>query len=159
MTQKENANNAEGMEMVMTRIINAPRKLVWEAWTNQKHIKNWWGPKRFTNPVCEWDAQVGNKILVHMQAPDGTVYPMDGEFIEIKKPERLVFISAALNKEGKHMFEIMNTVVFTEENGKTKITINAKASKIMPEAKPHLDGMNEGWSSSIDKLEEYLRTV
>jgi uncharacterized protein YndB with AHSA1/START domain len=158
MIQK-NQNDGAVKEMVITRILNAPRTLVWEAWTDSEHVKNWWGPKKFTNPVCEWDAKSGNKILIHMQAPDGTRYPMNGEFIEIKKPERLVFISAALNEKGEHMFEINNTIIFTEENGKTKITMHFKVYNITPQAAHYLDGMKEGWNSSIDKLEEYLKIL
>ena len=80
----EAKNKIANRELTLTRIINAPRKLVWEAWTDVKHIKQWWGPNLFTNPLCEWEAKEGNKILVHMQAPDGTLYPMGGEFIRLR---------------------------------------------------------------------------
>ena len=70
--------NPTTKELTINRVFNAPRELVWNAWTNQEHIEQWWGPKGFTNPVCEWNAKVGNKILIHMKAPDGVIYPMDG---------------------------------------------------------------------------------
>ncbi len=75
-------------EVLLTRIIDAPRELVFEEWTNPKHMAVWWGPKYFTNPVCEMDVRPGGAILIHMQGPDGVVYPMKGTFHEIVKPER-----------------------------------------------------------------------
>jgi uncharacterized protein YndB with AHSA1/START domain len=143
-------------EMSMTRIINAPREMVFKAWTDPVQLAKWWGPNGFTNPVCDIDARPGGNILIHMQAPDGVVYPMDGQFHEIVEPERLVFTSAALDKNGKRLFEVLNTITFTEEGGKTKLALQAAVSNITPEGKPYLDGMNEGWSQSIDRLNEFV---
>jgi uncharacterized protein YndB with AHSA1/START domain len=139
-------------EMSLTRVINASRQVVFKAWTDPEQLPKWWGPKGFTNPVCDVDVKPGGKILIHMQAPDGTMYPMDGEFHEIVEPEKLVFTSAALDKNGKRLFEVLNTVTFTEEAGKTKLNLHAAVSNITPESKPYLDGMNEGWNQSIDRL-------
>jgi uncharacterized protein YndB with AHSA1/START domain len=146
-------------QLTLTRIINAPRELVWQAWTDSKHLQRWWGPKGFTNPTCNWDAKAGNKLYVEMKAPDGVVYPMNGEFREIIKPEKLIFTSAALDKNGKRLFEILNTIVFTEEGNATKLTISAVVSNITPEAAPYLAGMEEGWKQSIDRLEEYVAKI
>ncbi|HEV8282866.1 MAG TPA: SRPBCC domain-containing protein [Chitinophagaceae bacterium] len=143
-------------EMTMERIINTPREMVFKAWTDPVQLEKWWGPKGFTNPVCDVDASPGGNILIHMKAPDGVVYPMDGEFHEIVEPEKIVFTSSALDKNGNHLFEVLNTVTFTEENGKTKLKLHAAVSKITAESKPYLDGMNEGWSQSIDRLEELV---
>src|ERR1700740_1278719 len=76
-------------EIVITRVFDAPREAVFKAWTDAKELAQWWGPKGFTNPVCEIDARVGGAIRIHMRSPDGTVYPMKGEFREIVPPERL----------------------------------------------------------------------
>ena len=83
-------------EIVITRVLDAPRELVWSAWTDPEQVVQWWGPKGFTNPVCKFDVRVGGSIYVEMRAPDGTVYPMFGEYKEILEPEKLVFISGAL---------------------------------------------------------------
>ena len=82
-------------ELIFTRTIDAPRALVWAAWTDPKHVAQWWGPKEFTNPVCELDVRPGGAIRIDMRGPDGTVYPMAGIYQAIVAPERLVFISAA----------------------------------------------------------------
>ncbi|HET9823735.1 MAG TPA: SRPBCC domain-containing protein, partial [Chitinophagaceae bacterium] len=144
-------------EMTLERVINAPRALVFAAWTDPRQLEKWWGPKGFTNPVCDVDVRPGGKILIHMRAEDGAVYPMDGEFHEIVEPKKLVFTSAALDKNGKRLFEVLNTVNFTEENGKTKLKIHAAVSKITDEGKPFIEGMNEGWNQTIDRLDDYAQ--
>jgi uncharacterized protein YndB with AHSA1/START domain len=139
-------------ELTITRTFDAPRELVWEAWTNQKHIEQWWGPKGFTNPVCEWNAKVGGKINIHMKAPDGVHYPMDGVFGEIVKNEKIVFTSAALDKKGEHLFEILNTITFMDEGDKTKLVLHFIFSNIKPEGLKNIGGAEIGWNMSLDKL-------
>jgi uncharacterized protein YndB with AHSA1/START domain len=146
-------------ELTITLVFNAPRELVWKAWTSQKHIEKWWGPKGFTNPVCEWDANAEGKIYIEMKAPDGVIYPMDGKFTEITKPNKIVFTSAALGENGKHLFDIVNTISFAEEGDKTKLTLHFIFSNIIPEAEKNIAGADMGWNMSLDKLVELLKTI
>jgi len=146
-------------EMQLVRMINAPREMVFRAWTDPLQMAKWWGPKNFTNPVCNVDATPGGEILIHMQAPDKTIYPMDGEFHEIVVPDKLVLTTAALDKQGHRLFEVVNTVTFSDENGKTKISLHASVSNITEEGRPYLDGMNEGWNQSMDRLAELVENV
>ena len=134
----------EKKELEISRLYNAPRELLFRVWTDPEHLARWWGPAGFTNPVCEIDVRPGGAILIHMQGPDGTVYPMDGMYHEIVEPERLVFMSAALDNKGSRLFEVLNTITFTEEGKKTKLTLNATVSKITADAWQYLDGMNQG---------------
>ena len=64
-------------EVTITRIIDAPRELVFKAWTDPKHMAQWWGPRYFTNPICEMDVRPGGAILIHMRGPDGVIYPIE----------------------------------------------------------------------------------
>jgi uncharacterized protein YndB with AHSA1/START domain len=139
-------------EMKLTRTVRAPRALVFRAWIDPEQLKKWWGPKGFTNPLCQVDTVPGGSLRIDMKAPDGIVYPMDGEFHEIVEPERIVFTTAALDKNGNRLFEVLNTVTFIEENGFTKLSLHATVSKIKNEGKHYIDGMDEGWSQSIDRL-------
>jgi uncharacterized protein YndB with AHSA1/START domain len=141
-------------ELIITRVFDAPRELVFRAWTDPERLKRWWGPKGFTNPVCEVDVRPGGTIRIHMRAPDGVVYPMTGVFLEVVVPERLVFTSSALDNHGDPMFEILNTVTFAAEGAKTRLTLHASVSKVMGQAAPHLAGMEQGWSMSLDRLAE-----
>ena len=89
MAVAEQATLAE-REITITRMFDAPRAVVFRAWTDAGQLAQWWGPKGFTNPVCEIDVRVGGAIRIHMRSPDGNIYPMKGEFREIVPPERLV---------------------------------------------------------------------
>ena len=142
--------------MTMTRTIKASGEILFKAWIDPEQLKKWWGPKGFTNPVCNADATPGGEILIHMQAPDKTIYPMGGEFHEIVEPERLVLTTAALDKNGNRLFEVLNTVTFSDENAKTKLSLHAAVSNITEEGKPYIEGMNDGWIESIDRLAEFV---
>jgi uncharacterized protein YndB with AHSA1/START domain len=150
---------AVGMEMELTRFFRAPRALVWQAWTEVERLREWWGPKNFTNPRCEIDVRVGGAIYIDMRAPDGTVYPMGGEFEEIVPPERLVFLSKALDAQGNVLFTNRNTLVFQETEGGTEMMLHVVVLSATEIAPKYLKGMREGWSSSLDKLTELLKTA
>jgi uncharacterized protein YndB with AHSA1/START domain len=148
----------EEQELVLTRVFDAPRELVFKVWTDPKHVARWWGPHGFTNPVCELDLRPGGAIRIHMRAPDGTVYPMTGVFQEIVEPERIVFISAALDAAGNPVFEVLTTVTFAEQGKKTKQTMRARVIKTTPQAAPYIAGMEQGWTQSLERLTAYLAT-
>ncbi len=146
--------------LVITRIFDAPRDLVFKMWTDSHHMAQWWGPNGFTNPVCQLDVRPGGAIRIDMRGPDGVVYPMGGFFHEIVKPERLVFTARAIeDKEGKPQLEVLTTITFAELGGKTKLTLQAVVVKSAPAAAAALAGMEEGWKQSLDKLEQYLAKV
>jgi len=139
-------------ELVITRIFDAPREIVFKAWTEPERLERWWGPKGFTNPVCEVDVRPGGAIRIHMRGPDGVVYPMTGVFRDIVEPERLVFSSSALDKNGNPLFEVLTTVTFSEHGGKTRLKLHASVAKATAAAAPHLAGMDQGWNQSLDRL-------
>lgn len=150
------ATSAAAGELVITRVFDAPRELVFKAWTDPKHVAQWWGPHGFTNPVCELDVRPGGAIRIHMRGPDGTVYPMTGVYQEIVEPTRLVFSSAALDEQGTPLFEVLTTVAFAEHGRKTTMTVKARVVKSTSEAAPYLKGMEAGWTQSLERLEAHL---
>jgi uncharacterized protein YndB with AHSA1/START domain len=141
---------------VLTRVFDAPRELVWKVWTDPKHVARWWGPHGFTNPVCELDVRPGGAIRIHMRGPDGTVYPMTGVYLEVIEPERIVFTSATLGTDGNPMFEVLTTVTFAEQGGKTKQILHARVIKMTAQAAPYLKDMEAGWTQSLERLAESL---
>lgn len=143
-------------ELTLTRTFNLPLKQVWKAWTDPQQLSQWWGPKGFTNPRCDWDVKRGGAIYIEMKAPDGTIYPMDGKFVEVEELKTIAFKTSALDNDGKPIFQVHNTITFAERDGKTDITLKAVASYTKPEATQYLDGMKEGWSQSLDKLAALL---
>jgi uncharacterized protein YndB with AHSA1/START domain len=149
-------------DLVITHIFDAPRALVWKAWTDPKQVAQWWGPHGFTNPLCEWDARPGGAILVHMRGPKGSAFdmvlPMKGMFHEVSTPERLVFTSSALeDAAGNPQLETLNTITFEEYNGKTKLTLQAVVVKSTPAAAGALAGMEQGWTQSLERLAAVLQ--
>ena len=144
-------------ELVITRTFDAPRDLVFKAWIGPEQVAQWWGPAGFTNPVCEVDARPGGAMRIHMRGPDGTVYPMTAVFREVVEPERIVFMAGAhVDESGKPLFEVLTTVTFTEEGGRTTLTLSARPLNPPPEAAPYLSGMELGWSQSIDRLVAFV---
>jgi uncharacterized protein YndB with AHSA1/START domain len=149
-------SNSLQREVVITRILDAPRDLVFRAWTEPRRMQRWFGPKHFTNPVCELDVRVGGAWQVVMQGPDGTQYPCGGVYREIVPPERLVFTNIALDAAGKPLLDGLTTVTFAEQDGKTKLTLTTRMTGLAPHTAPMLEGMEAGWSQSLDKLAETL---
>jgi uncharacterized protein YndB with AHSA1/START domain len=142
-------------ELVLTRTFDAPSSLVFKAWIDPKHLARWWGPSGFTNPVCEVDARPGGAIRIDMTGPDGVVYPMKGVFHQIVEPERLVFACSAHDDEaGNPGLEVINTVTFAEQDGKTTLTLHAVVLKAaFPTAAAALAGMEVGWTQSLERFE------
>jgi uncharacterized protein YndB with AHSA1/START domain len=147
---------APGRDLAIGRIIEAPRAVVFKAWTDPTHVAQWWGPHGFTNPVCKLDVWPGGAIRVDMRGPDGRVYPMTGVYQTIVEPERLVFTSAALDEKGNPLFEVLNTVTFADQGGKTTQMLRARVVKSTAGATPYLEGMEEGWTQSLERLETLL---
>ena len=145
-------------ELTLTRLINAPRARVWKAWTDPKQVAQWWGPRGFTNPVCEVEARVGGKILIHMSGY-GMIAPLAGTFTEVIEPERLVFTNNAYFDASlsKVLIEAITTVTFADEGGKTRLMVHNAVLRAAPEAAKALEGMEPGFTQQIDKLEEYLK--
>jgi uncharacterized protein YndB with AHSA1/START domain len=142
-------------ELVMTRVFNAPRELVFTVWTDPKHVVHWWGPTGFTNTIHEMDVRPGGIWKLTMHGPDGVNYPNQIVYKEIVKPERLVWTHGSGKKDDPGEFEV--TVTFEEEGQKTKLTM-----KMVFKTKAALDlvkekyGAVEGNKQTMDRLEQYL---
>jgi uncharacterized protein YndB with AHSA1/START domain len=138
----------------IVRVFDAPRALVWQAWTDPKMMAEWFGPRHFTSSVPELDARVGGTLRIVMHGPDGSDYPMKGVFLEVVPPEKLVFTNIALDHDGNHLLEGKTSVTLTEQGGKTTLTLHTHAVGRVPMAPQMLAGMEAGWTQSIDKLGE-----
>jgi uncharacterized protein YndB with AHSA1/START domain len=145
-------------ELVLTRVFDAPRDLVFAAWTDPAHVSQWWAPHMFTIPHCELDVRPGGALRVDMAWPDGTVVPSKGEYREVVPPERLVFTTSTLfDDAGVPALEALNTVTFTDLDGKTEVTLHAAVIKADPEAAFALAGMEQGWTESLERLATQLQ--
>jgi uncharacterized protein YndB with AHSA1/START domain len=142
--------------MTLTRVFDAPRELVWRAWTDPKHLAQWFGPKQFTSSVPQLDVRIGGALRIVMRRPDGNDYPMKGTFLEVVPSERLVFSNIAVDKDGNHLLEGETTVTLSEQGGETKLTLRTYAKGLVPIAPQMLAGMEAGWSQSFEKLQELV---
>lgn len=145
-------------EVTLTRVFDAPRELVWKVWTEPEHIAKWWGPHEFTNPVCEWEARPGGKIYVVMKGM-GMEHAMTGEFREVSPIDRLVFMNTVPDPEGLAIIETLTTVDFADQGDKTLVTLNSKGTGYTDSAVFMLQGMEMGWSQSLEKLAELLTQI
>lgn len=140
-------------ELFLTRTFDASPDVVFKAWTDPAVLRQWWGPKGYTNPVLEVDPQPGGAIRIHMRAPDGTVYPMTGVFESIVEPTQIVFTIAVPDQEGNFLFATRNTISLAPtDNGKTLLTVQVSVFKSTPQAAPYLAGMEMGWAQMLDRL-------
>jgi uncharacterized protein YndB with AHSA1/START domain len=151
------SGQAPKCEINLTRVIDAPRALVFEAWTDPKHVAQWWGPKNFTSVVEKWEARPNGTIRLEMRAQSGFSHPMSGTFHEVVPLERLVFTAVAEDAAGNRLLESLTTVTFADEGGKTKLTVHASAVGLAPIAAQMLQGMEQGWSQSLDRFDDVVR--
>ncbi len=142
--------------VAITRVFNAPRTLVWQAWTDPKMMAQWFGPRGFTASVPQLDVRVGGALRIVMHGPDGADYPMKGTFREVKALERLVFSNIAIDNDGNHLLEGETIVTFAEQNGKTTMVLRSHAVGLVPISTQMLAGMEAGWMQSIDKMQELV---
>jgi uncharacterized protein YndB with AHSA1/START domain len=143
-------------ELRLKRVFAAPQKIVFDAWTNPEMLAHWWGPRGFTSAIYKLDARNGGAIHLHMRGPNGMEHPMTGEFVEIDRPYKLVFTSAALDVEGKPIFINRNTVTFTGVPQGTEIDLHVEVISSTTNALQYLKGMEQGWTSSLDRLAELV---
>src|ERR1017187_1298653 len=112
--------------LTITHPFDASRAVVWDLSTDARHLAEWWSPEGFTIPTCDADLQLGGRIKLDIQGPDSKVYPMAGEYREVLKLERLVFITTPLDEAGKPLFEVLNTAVFSERGAKTILRLELR---------------------------------
>ncbi len=158
------STRAGGTDLVITRVLDAPRERVWKAWTDPEQVKRWWGPRPFTSPSCRIDLRVGGTYLFCMRAPDGKDYWSTGTYREIVAPERLVYTDSFADEKGNVVpashygfpadfpREFVVTVTLEAVGGRTRMTLRHAG---MPPGE-HGRMAEAGWSTSLDKLAEAL---
>ncbi len=161
---KDPGKTYAGRELVITRVFDAPRSLVWKTWTEPGRVRRWWGPKGFVAPVCKSDFRVGGTYLYCMRSPLGRDYWSTGVFREIVPPERIVATDSFADAQGRVVpaayygmspafpLEMLVTVTFEELDGKTKLTL---IHELLLTGENRMN-TREGWLQSLDKFDEAL---
>jgi uncharacterized protein YndB with AHSA1/START domain len=167
-TAAESADRA----LVVTRVFDAPRELVWKALTEPERLEHWWGPKGFTSRVHKLELRPGGIFLYSQRTPDGR--EMWGKWVyrEIVAPERLVVVTSFADENGNPArnpfvpnwpLEMLSESTFSERQGRTTITIRmTPINATDAERKTFEDGRNsmeQGFASTFEKLDQYLATL
>lgn len=164
--EKTKSSSFETGELVITRMFEAPREQVFKAWTDCSRLMRWWGPKGFTSPACKIDLREGGEYLNSMRSPEGHEYWSKGKYYEIRAPEKLVMSDSFADEKGNIVpashygmggdwpLEMIVTVTFEEEDGKTKLTLRHSGTDRINAT--DREDMRQGWSESFDKLDESL---
>ena len=144
-------------ELVFRRTLEAPRDLVWQAWTDPAHLAHWWGPSGYTIPRCELDLQPGGAVHIDMEDPEGHVISSSGTVHEVYAPKRLVFSLHSFEDEaGEPQLEVHYTTTLTAHTGHTTLTLHALVTRAGPGVAASLAQMEVGWNQSLDRLERRL---
>jgi uncharacterized protein YndB with AHSA1/START domain len=155
MTERKSNPAIADRSLVLTRVFDAPRRLVFEAWTKAEHLAKWSAPRGFTLIEQRADCRPGGAWDCVMVMPDGTRLPLGGVYREIVQDELLVFTHTWKDEHGVPEHETLVTVRFADENGKTRVTLEQGVFK----SAESRDGHNGGWSECFDRLAELLRTI
>ena len=153
MAESETTAAAE-REIRITRVFDVPRELVFEAWTDPKQVVQWWGPRGFTTTIHEMDVRPGGVWRFVMHGPDGTDYDNKVVFVEVEKPDRLVYNHGPEGQSDIKPFHV--TVTFDEEEGKTRLTLRMVAESPAERDRMIEFGALEGGNQTLERLAEYL---
>jgi len=163
---------ASDREFVVSRVFDAPLAKVFAAWTEQKQMLRWWGPRIVTNEIPKFEVRPGGTYRIVTRMPDGVGYPMTGEFREVTPPSRLVMtmdcsehpaawhdmVKPGRSKEDRNPAGIIVTTVLFEAEGKgTRVTVRMQFESAEICENMTKIGLSDGWGQSLDKLAELLR--
>ena len=139
-------------EILVTRIFDAPRHLVFQAWTEPDRVTRWLGPPGFVIAYCTMDVRPGGAFRFCLRSPSGAEYWRQGVYREVIAPERLVYTFAWADAEGKPHYETLVTVTFVEHEDKTELTLHQSIFKSVAARDEH----QGDWSKELQRFAEYL---
>jgi uncharacterized protein YndB with AHSA1/START domain len=146
-------------EIVIARVLDAPRELVWEAWTRPEHVTQWWGPQGFTTTIETMDVRPGGIWRHVMHGPDGTDYPNQSRFDEVVKPERIVYTHGGGKKGGPGVSFVATWTLeaLGAQGGQTRLTIRMVfASPAERDTVVREYGAIEGGKQTLERLAQFL---
>jgi len=162
---------ASAADFAIERTFQAPRALVWKAWSDAEALQRWWGPRGWGLEIAKLDFRPGGVFHYRMHMPDGKEMWGRFRYREIAEPERIVYVSSFSDAAGAvtrapfaptFPLELLNTVVFTETAGATKLTLRGSPIDANPEERAFFAGMfgsmQQGFGGTFDQLDTYLAT-
>jgi uncharacterized protein YndB with AHSA1/START domain len=148
--------DSPGRALIIERVFDAPRELIFKCWTEPEHLDQWIGPKGFSSTILAWELREGGTYRIHKRGPDGRDHWQAGVFREIVPPERIVRTYCWTDADGKPTRpETLLTVTLTDLGGRTRLTLHQAVFESVTACDDH----QRGWNSSLDQLAEYIATV
>ena len=160
MTNPSETSSLKDRELLLTRVIDAPREKVFRAWTEPELMKQWFTPRPYTTPVVEIDLRPGGANLIVMRSPEGNEIPNRGVYLEVVKNERLVFTDAysrAWEPSEKPFMTV--TLTFEDVGGKTKYTARVLHWTVADRETHEKMGFHQGWGAATDQLEALVAKI
>jgi uncharacterized protein YndB with AHSA1/START domain len=161
MNAKKSLKKGQEEQVLIRRVFDAPRDLVFKAWTDCERLMRWWGPKGFTTPLCKIDLRPEGVFHNCLRSPEGQDYCGKGVYREIVEPERITYTDFFVDEEGNPVpaaycgispdwpQETLVTVTFAEDQGQTMLTLQHSLGSVLASER---DLCHQGWSESLDKL-------
>lgn len=147
---------AHDNELIIERSFDAPRRLVWRAWTDPELIQQWWGPQGFHNSACAIDLRVGGAIHLTMCAPDGNSYPCQGIFREIVEPERIVYDSTADDGHpcgaGLPPRAVVTVSFIEQQKDRTQLILHTRFENTSGRDAANQSGYSTSWAEALERL-------
>jgi len=145
-----------GKNLSLNRVLPAPRKLVFEAFTKPEHLARWWAPKPFTTHNCKVDLRPGGEWSYTFRSPEGLEHDCRAVYEAVEPPEKLVIVQAVPGPDGKPYFKIRQTITFREKGNETVLAFDVTVLEANPGSEPFLAGMELGTNMTLDNLASYL---
>ena len=153
-------NDTSDRELVLTRLIDAPREKLYRAWTDAELLKQWFAPKPWTTPHAELDVRPGGASLVVMRSPDGNDMPCPGVYLEVVPNQRLVFTDAYTSTWQPSQKPFMTVILtFEDEGGKTRYTARVRHWTVADREAHEKMGFHHGWGQCADQLAALAATL
>ncbi len=150
---------SQGSVLTLSRNFAAPRDGVFRAWTDEREMARWWGPRGYTATVCEIDACANGALRIHLRGPDSTVHRSRGVIHDFVPPERLAMTMIVDDASGRILIETFITAIFAARGDKTSLGVQVRVVQCAPEFAAARAGMADGWNQSFDRLAVHLRTA
>ena len=153
-------DKAADRDLVLVRVIDAPRAAVWKAWSTPELLARWWAPLPYTVPHCDLDFRPGGTFKAVMRGPDGNEFPHQGIYLDVVPHERIVFTDAFVEAWTPSAKPFMTAIAtFEDEGGKTKYTARVRHWTLADKEAHEAMGFHQGWSTCAEQLEALARTL
>jgi uncharacterized protein YndB with AHSA1/START domain len=160
MTANSTATPTSDRELVLSRLIDAPREKLFKAWTRPELIKQWFAPKPWSTPFAETDVRPGGSSTITMRSPEGQDFPNSGVYLEVVENERIVFTDAYTKAWVPSQKPFMTaTITFEDEGGKTRYTARVLHWTVADREAHEKMGFHTGWGQCADQLEALVKSL